>query len=348
VPNCLADPDCNDGNICTTDTCDVMNNVCVYTPNTLPCSDNSLCTTGDVCNAGVCSGAPIVCDDGEPCNGAETCSALVGCQAGPPLVCDDASACNGLETCVVGVGCVPGEGPFLVDSKASVGNFCVIGGSLGANAANGSVRLGRGSTMADMTTLIASRLTVAQGASAFRVEYDTIRLNQSATVRNSSSSPAPLPIQTPYCPIPAPFPACNATNAVSVGFGGAQTLTPGVYGAVNVLNEGILTLQPGNYVMCSLRTARAVTVIVNGPGATTIDVVDRVQFGNLTVVQLASAPAPTIRVDGKRVKIATDSNVSAFVSAPNANFSLGHNAKFTGSFCSAKAKASNGSELACQ
>ena len=38
------------------------------------------------------------CDDGNPCNGIETCSAT-GCIPGTPLECDDGDACNGVETC---------------------------------------------------------------------------------------------------------------------------------------------------------------------------------------------------------------------------------------------------------
>ncbi|MGB0716931.1 MAG: hypothetical protein ACPGXK_13700, partial [Phycisphaerae bacterium] len=47
------------------------------------CDDGISCTTG-TCNAGLCSYAPVdsLCDDGNPCNGNETCDALLGCLAG--------------------------------------------------------------------------------------------------------------------------------------------------------------------------------------------------------------------------------------------------------------------------
>jgi len=75
------------------------------------------------------------CSDGAYCNGVETCSATLGCQAGVPPACndglnctddscdevndtcafvpddakcDDNSVCTGAETCVVAVGCVAG------------------------------------------------------------------------------------------------------------------------------------------------------------------------------------------------------------------------------------------------
>jgi hypothetical protein len=37
-------PDCDDGVVCTVDTCDEVNDICVNTP------DDSACDDGDVCN----------------------------------------------------------------------------------------------------------------------------------------------------------------------------------------------------------------------------------------------------------------------------------------------------------
>ena len=39
------------------------------------------------------------CDDGNACNGAETCGATAGCQPGTPVVCSDGNVCNGAERC---------------------------------------------------------------------------------------------------------------------------------------------------------------------------------------------------------------------------------------------------------
>ncbi len=38
--------------------------------------------------------APPPCDDGDPCNGAETCDPTTGCGAGPPADCDDGNPCT--------------------------------------------------------------------------------------------------------------------------------------------------------------------------------------------------------------------------------------------------------------
>ena len=46
--------DCNDGNLCTDDSCDQTNGKCVQAPNSKPCDDGSICTTGESCIEGSC------------------------------------------------------------------------------------------------------------------------------------------------------------------------------------------------------------------------------------------------------------------------------------------------------
>jgi hypothetical protein len=54
---CVHDPlDCDDGNVCTTDSCDPSSG-CINQPNNLPCDDESPCTKGDQCFSGLCQGA---------------------------------------------------------------------------------------------------------------------------------------------------------------------------------------------------------------------------------------------------------------------------------------------------
>ena len=59
------------------------------------------------------------CDDGEPCNGAESCSLSLGCIAGEEPSCDDASACT-LDACEPGVGCVHVARDLDADGHADV------------------------------------------------------------------------------------------------------------------------------------------------------------------------------------------------------------------------------------
>src|SRR5262249_31669849 len=78
-----------------------------------PCTADADCDDGESCNGhetcgldGFCKRGvdPIVCSDGDACNGLETCSGGT-CQPGTPPTCDDGNACNGIETCVSPGGC---------------------------------------------------------------------------------------------------------------------------------------------------------------------------------------------------------------------------------------------------
>jgi hypothetical protein len=96
---------CLDDNPCTDDLCDAETG-CLHTANKAPCNDGNACTLGDKCSGGLClGGQPSACDDGDLCNGVETCDPLAGCQAGQPLPCDDKNPCNGLEICQPFQGC---------------------------------------------------------------------------------------------------------------------------------------------------------------------------------------------------------------------------------------------------
>ena len=94
---------CDDGKPCTNDVCDGTG--CKHEPNTAPCNDGNACTSGDACQGGVCSGSKAaVCDDKNPCT-ADSCAAQTGCQfqpAGDGSACDDGSACTKDDKCAAG------------------------------------------------------------------------------------------------------------------------------------------------------------------------------------------------------------------------------------------------------
>ncbi|HUU01785.1 MAG TPA: hypothetical protein VM425_10110 [Myxococcota bacterium] len=116
-------PNCNDGVVCTDDSCNEGTDSCDNLPNNANCDDGAWCNgaescdalldcqaglppncndgvacTDDSCNEGSdsCDNLPndANCDDGTWCNGAEICNALAGCQAGTGLNCDDGVACT--------------------------------------------------------------------------------------------------------------------------------------------------------------------------------------------------------------------------------------------------------------
>ena len=111
---------------------------CSETPDNTPCDDGRFCTGADVCTPRSgwkgCDGSGTgpcddlvdcthdtcnelldtcrhevddsLCDDGDPCNGVETCDLALGCRPGAPLAdgapCDDGLFCNGADTCAAG------------------------------------------------------------------------------------------------------------------------------------------------------------------------------------------------------------------------------------------------------
>eukprot|EP01132_Coremiostelium_polycephalum_P006198 gene6198-7720_t len=105
----------DDGNPCTTDSCDpntgdivrtpvecdhsdkCVNNYCDSTTGkcksvpALDCNDNNLCTT-DSCSNGTCVNTPISCDDSDPCT-VDSCDSKTGC-VHTPKVCEDPTPCD--------------------------------------------------------------------------------------------------------------------------------------------------------------------------------------------------------------------------------------------------------------
>lgn len=94
--------DCDDGEPCTTDTCDL--GVCENTATLGTCDDGDPCTEGDDCSSGVCAGTAIDCDDGIDCT-VDACNPDDGsCDNDPDdLFCDNGN--NLCDACDTELGC---------------------------------------------------------------------------------------------------------------------------------------------------------------------------------------------------------------------------------------------------
>lgn len=68
--------DCDDGNLCTLDTCDTITGNCTHTLNT--CSEESSSCVPYFCNVtnGQCQPNPVDCNDANPCT-LDTCDEYV-------------------------------------------------------------------------------------------------------------------------------------------------------------------------------------------------------------------------------------------------------------------------------
>jgi hypothetical protein len=119
---CAMDWECDDQNPCTTDRCDRVAPQCVNQPlaDGAACDDADPNTTGDVCTAGLCHGAP-----------APGCTTDAQCDAGDPCAvgsCDPASA-----QCRVAI--VPDGTPCDDGRPDTAGDACVNGVCVGAGLA---------------------------------------------------------------------------------------------------------------------------------------------------------------------------------------------------------------------
>jgi hypothetical protein len=129
---CAHTPDdalCDDASACTVGLCDFLGG-CKQNPadNGVSCDDMNACTSEDSCNMGTCAGAPVHCDDGNPCTD-DLCEPTIGCSAPPnALTCDDMNPCTEKDTCLDGT-CsglpIPGcGGPICGDGACQVGESC--------------------------------------------------------------------------------------------------------------------------------------------------------------------------------------------------------------------------------
>jgi hypothetical protein len=104
---CKGVPRCDDHDACTKDTCDPEDGGCLFEGITgTPCDDADACTGPDACDAGVCQGPAVSCDDHNAC----TADA-----------CDHGSGC--LHTVLSGETCVHPD-PCTVDSTCDADGKC--------------------------------------------------------------------------------------------------------------------------------------------------------------------------------------------------------------------------------
>jgi MYXO-CTERM domain-containing protein len=138
---CFTNQQCDDGNPCTTDTCNTTMGTCSYTNNTAACSVGNPCTMNDTCSGGVCVAGPnqpdgTSCPSGNLCMMTHTCMAGV-CQSSNPVTCTALDGCH-----LVGV-CNPANGmctnPVKVDGSACDDkNLCTQTDSCKAGVCTGS------------------------------------------------------------------------------------------------------------------------------------------------------------------------------------------------------------------
>ena len=96
-PSCFLCPDCDDGNPCTVDDCN-LDGECFHEDRVGACDDGDPCTVADQCTDGVCGGGPA-CDDGNPCT-EDVCNGGLCSREDVVGACDDGDACTSDDVCV--------------------------------------------------------------------------------------------------------------------------------------------------------------------------------------------------------------------------------------------------------
>lgn len=127
-PECIVDADCDDGNVCTINTCNVDGNCeVVNAVDKTVCDDSLYCTTGDICIAGNCNATGYVecLDDGVSCT-VESCNEVTdSCESTPDdSLCDNNVFCDGVETCDIVSGCLAGTNVNCDDGDSCTEDSC--------------------------------------------------------------------------------------------------------------------------------------------------------------------------------------------------------------------------------
>ena len=119
---------CDDGNGCTTDSCDSKSGDCKHALKSEKevCDDGDPCTKNDACNHDhLCVGELTKCDDGKPCT-IDACDKNTGqCThvAGSGLSCDDGNGCTLGDACFEGI-CLSGKAKLCDDSLGCTDDSC--------------------------------------------------------------------------------------------------------------------------------------------------------------------------------------------------------------------------------
>ena len=129
--------DCDDAVPCTVDSCDPTSGRCSHAADDARCNDDVFCTGVERCDptAGCLPGTPPSCSDGIGCTTDRCDPTRDACISTPDNTrCDDGQLCNGIETCSAAAGCIAGSPPSCDDGLACTTDTCNPAGNGGRGA----------------------------------------------------------------------------------------------------------------------------------------------------------------------------------------------------------------------
>ncbi len=341
-----------------------------FLANGAPCGDQ--CTTNGTCQTGACvDGEPLACDDGNGCNGVETCNPATGCVAGAsldctdgnactadvcdpiggcsnPLVpdggpCDDGDLCTAVDRCVGGV-CEGQEYAYVVASAAKLGSASRAAGRLIVNdPSRGVAKLGSFGFMADDSLIAANNVTLGKASSVDDVQFgDRLRQSSTATVRGDEVGGTTFPLVSGFCVLPGG--SCDAASPVVVGEREVIRLTPGTYGNITILRRGTLEFDPGEYDVCGIKTASPAAI--RPRGNVTLRVHGDIKVGRFGLIE-PLAGGMDLWVDRKAALSTSAVSRGVTFNVPEQVVKLGRYVEFNGSVCARILKGGRAVRMGC-
>jgi hypothetical protein len=235
--------------------------------------------------------------------------------------------------------------PFLSRTEGKIGNDGRVNGSIGTNDAGGNFHFGKRVVQTNGSTVAADDLGLGEGTSVFDALGNVLRMGPGVVIRGSTGTPT-LPLASPFCPIPD-F-ACGSPDVTVPLAGSVGPLAPGAYGRLSIFRQGTLTLAPGTFTFCSLKTAVGATIAITGPELTTINVVGTFRLSDAsTLAPLAGSPIPVLNVAGPFMRVGSGSTLVSYLSAPDATLTLGRSSTVGGTFCAGTSRSDKHVHLSC-
>lgn len=139
---CVGGPEdslCDDGNLCSNDTCDTEVGCVNELLNFVPCDDGDACSAGDICLTGTCTpNGTTDCDDNDACTD-NNCDSLLGCSFPSAVTpCDDNNPCTA-DYCDSAKGCAVqaayDASPCTDDNAETTLDLCKSGKCVGLDVA---------------------------------------------------------------------------------------------------------------------------------------------------------------------------------------------------------------------
>lgn len=265
------DPD--DGNFCTTDSCDAVAGVS-HSPAAegTSCDDGNACNGVDTCdaNAGCVQGTAAAVDDGNPCT-ADSCdieTGVINLPVSAGTSCGDNDACNGEESCDANGACLGGT-PAIIDD----GNPCTLDAcSAAQGVTHASVAAGQGCDDGDVCN--GAETCDASGSCLAGTPLSTT-IEEDACITGASCDPF-AGLELSFAPEGTACSegfVCDGAGACLRDQGGGTLPIPPAPGATNGINVTALQL-PRTETECELETLSPDRVAVITGKVGTINLLD--------------------------------------------------------------------------